>query len=448
MMESLALHNGDTDLETDHQEVLISFDHVSKKFCRHLRLSMAYGLLDLSKNLVGIKGKSDTLRKGEFWALDDLSFEMRRGETLGVVGLNGSGKTTLLRMLAGILPPDKGIITVKGRVGTLISMGAGFHPHMTGRENIYVNGSILGMSKEELDAEFDNIVAFSEIGKFLDAPVSTYSSGMRVRLGFSIATAIIPDILLLDEVFAVGDVVFRQRCIERIEHIMNNAAVILVSNRPEYIEMLCTRALWLDKGKMVDSGLPEELAIRYVEETSHRSAMFAMRTGTTRDGNGDIRFDDSVKAYGATSGTEEIALRGEDLIIETSFTCHKPWSEVRFDLILIDLMSGRPLTIVDCEVPEITADGTLRCTFHKLPLAPRSYAVTLKIMHGYTAIDIWRFATHFTAVRPTRPSQKIQKFPHEIVIETDGLCYEHTYESAAKVEMVIRKVEPESEPDE
>ncbi len=167
-----------SNLAADRGEVLISFDHVSKKFCRHLRRSMAYGLLDLSRNFVGLKAQSNHLRREEFWAISDLCFEMKRGETLGVLGLNGSGKTTLLRLMAGIFPPDEGEIMVKGRVGTLISMGAGFHPHMTGRENIYVNGSILGMTREELDAHFDGIVDFAEIGDFLDAPVSMYSTGM------------------------------------------------------------------------------------------------------------------------------------------------------------------------------------------------------------------------------------------------------------------------------
>ena len=420
--------------ETDASEVLISFDNVSKKFCRNLRRSMAYGLLELSRNLMGLKVKNSPLRKGEFWALKDLSFEMRRGETLGVMGLNGSGKTTLLRMIAGIFPPDKGEIIVKGRVGTLIAMGAGFHPHMTGRENIYVNGSIMGMTRAELDAQFDDIVDFAEVGKFLDAPLSTYSSGMRVRLGFAIATAIIPDILLLDEVFAVGDIVFRQRSLERIQHILNNAAVILVSNRPEYIELLCSRAFWLEKGQIIAEGDVEEVATRYGEESSQRSVSFAMRKGTTRDGNGDIRFDDAVRAYGAESGDNAVLMRKEELIVEVPFTCHKPWSEVHFQIKLIDLMSGMPMSYAECEVPEVTMNGTFRCTFYNVPFMPRSYAVSLKISHADTALDIWRFATHFSALRPAKPPKREKKHPHEITIQMGDTVFEHSYKRPKKAE--------------
>ena len=183
----------------DESEVILSAKDVSKKFCKKLRRSMAYGLTDLTKNLFAIKPGSAELRKEEFWALKDIDFELRRGDVLGLIGVNGSGKTTLLRLLSGIFPPDKGEIMIKGRVGALIALGAGFHPYFSGRENIYLNGAILGISRDELDAQFDKIVEFSEIGDFIDAPVATYSSGMRVRLGFSVAIAMKPDVLLIDE---------------------------------------------------------------------------------------------------------------------------------------------------------------------------------------------------------------------------------------------------------
>lgn len=438
-MEGPDQHMARKDPATDRGEVVVSFEHVSKKFCRHLRRSMAYGLLDLSRNFVGLKAKNSDLRRGEFWALKDLSFELKRSGAFGILGLNGSGKTTLMRLLGGIFPPDEGEIMVRGRVGVLIAMGAGFHPHMTGRENIFINGSILGMTREELDAHFDDIVNFSEIGDFLDAPVSTYSNGMRVRLGFAIATCVIPDILLLDEVFAVGDVVFRQRALERVQHIIDHAAVIVTSNRPEYIEMLCSRALWLDKGKIVAQGDAEEVAAQYAEETSRRSALFTMQSGSSREGTGDIRFTDTVQVYGSTSGANEIAMRGEELIVEASFVCKKPWSQVRFCIELLDLVLGRPLTTADFEVPEVTADGLLRCTFYALPLVPRAYGVTLKIMHADTALDIWRYATHITVLRSApRPSTKVKKYPHEITVDTGGISYEHYLERPKKDAASIR----------
>ncbi len=431
-MESIVRHSANGNTGPQQGEVLVSVRHVSKKFCRHLRLSMGYGLLELLGNLAGLKVKKDALRRGEFWALNDLSFDLRRGEALGVLGLNGSGKTTLLRLLAGIMPPDQGEIMVRGRVGALIAMGTGFHPHMTGRENIYVNGTILGMTRQELDAYFDDIVDFAEIGEFLDAPVSTYSSGMRARLGFAIATTFIPDLLLLDEVFAVGDVVFRQRCLERIQQAIDKSAVILVSNRPEFIEMLCNRALWLDKGKIVAEGDVEEVSGRYTEETSRHSALFAMRSGTSREGTGDVRFTDPVKVYGSASGVSEIAIRGEDLVVEVPFVCNKPWSEVRFSIELVDLVMGIPLTLADCEVPEVTADGLLRCAFSSLPLLARTYAIMLKITHAETALDVWRYAASVDVRRASpRPSKKVRKYPHAITVDIGEASYQFNYEAGS-----------------
>ncbi|MEM7827068.1 MAG: ATP-binding cassette domain-containing protein [Candidatus Aenigmatarchaeota archaeon] len=178
----------------DQQETVLSVKNVSKKFCKNLKLNMFYGLVDLSKNLLGLKPNSTQLRKSEFWAVDDVSFDLKRGQILGLIGVNGSGKSTLLKLIAGIFPPDKGEIIVKGRIGSLISLGVGFHPHMSGRENIYLNGAILGMKFKEINSKIQSIIDFAELGDFIDAPVATYSSGMRVRLGFSIAIATKPDI--------------------------------------------------------------------------------------------------------------------------------------------------------------------------------------------------------------------------------------------------------------
>jgi lipopolysaccharide transport system ATP-binding protein len=236
---------------SDRNEVVVSAKNISKKFCKTLKRSMAYGIAELSKNLMSIKPDSTELRKDEFWAVDDVSFKLRRGEVLGLIGVNGSGKSTLLRLLAGIFPPDRGEISVKGNVGALIAIGAGFHPHMTGSENIYLKGTILGMTREEIDSKFQEIVNFAEISDFLDAPVSTYSSGMRMRLGFAIAAHINPDVLLIDEVLAVGDVGFRGKCINAINSITKNAAVIFVSHQLSEIARICTKIIVLHHGKAV-----------------------------------------------------------------------------------------------------------------------------------------------------------------------------------------------------
>ena len=170
-------------------ETVMRVENAGKKFSKSLKHMMFYGVQDIARNIIGKNALTENIRTGEFWAVDDVSFELKKGDTLGIIGPNGSGKTTLLKMLNGIFMPDRGIIEVNGNVGALIQVGAGFHPMLTGRENIYVNGSILGMKKTEIDKKFDSMVDFADIGDFLDAPVKHYSSGMYVRLGFSIASS-------------------------------------------------------------------------------------------------------------------------------------------------------------------------------------------------------------------------------------------------------------------
>jgi lipopolysaccharide transport system ATP-binding protein len=228
-------------------DVLVRVEGVSKKFCRDLRRSLWYALADTAADLVGRQGLS-TLRPDEFWAVDGVSVELRRGECLGLVGRNGAGKTTLLKMLNGLVKPDKGRIEIRGRLGALISLGAGFNPILTGRENIYVNGSVLGLTTKEISARLDEIVDFAEIGEFIDTPVQSYSSGMQVRLGFAVATALQPDVLLLDEVLAVGDAAFRAKCYERLARLRDRAAFVLVSHDADQIARVCSRVLVLERG--------------------------------------------------------------------------------------------------------------------------------------------------------------------------------------------------------
>ena len=272
-----------------NRDELITVDHISKKFCKNLKRSMAHGIADLSKNLVGIKPNSAHLRKDEFWAVENVSFRLHRGDVLGLIGPNGSGKSTLLRLLAGIFPPDKGEISIKGRVGALIAVGAGFHPHLTGRENIYLNGAILGMTSREIDAKFEDIVDFAEIEDFLDAPVSTYSSGMRVRLGFAIAIQIEPDVLLIDEILAVGDVGFRGKCINAIDRITKNAAVIFVSHNMSSIARICTKMMVLHNSQEIYQGENIPLGIE-----NYYSLMGDVQSSISGSGKASI---EDVKVY-------------------------------------------------------------------------------------------------------------------------------------------------------
>lgn len=236
-------------------DVLVKVEGVSKKYCHSLNRSIQYGVQDIARNMLGLSAKPDKLRNDEFWAVDNVSFELHRGETLGIIGPNGSGKSTLLKMLNGIFMPDKGKIEIKGKVGALIEVGAGFHPMLTGRENIYVNGAILGMSRKEIDDKFDDIVAFADIGDFLDTPVKNYSSGMYVRLGFAVAIHCEPDILLVDEVLAVGDLAFTLKCHKKISKFrQRGGTVVVVNHNMQAIRNICDKVLWINGGKIKEIG--------------------------------------------------------------------------------------------------------------------------------------------------------------------------------------------------
>ena len=231
------------------EEILIKAEHVSKKFCKDLNLGLLYGLQDLGSSVFGNSKTERQLRKKEFWAVDDISFEVKRGECLGLLGHNGAGKSTLLKVLTGLISPDRGKITMKGRVNALIELTAGFNPILTGRENIFNNGAVLGLSDKQIRAKFDEIVAFSELEEFIDTPVQYYSSGMKVRLGFSVAAFTEPDVLILDEVLAVGDVGFQIKSYNKMKEIMKSAAVIFVSHSMPQVARTCDQVLFMRHGK-------------------------------------------------------------------------------------------------------------------------------------------------------------------------------------------------------
>lgn len=230
------------------EEVLIKVDSVSKKFCKDLKLGLLYGVKDLSSGMFG-SSKERELRKKEFWAVNDISFEVKRGECLGLLGHNGAGKSTLLKVLTGLIVPDKGSVEMYGRVNALIELTAGFNPILTGRENIYNNGAILGLSHKEIKSKYDEIVAFSELEEFIDTPVQYYSSGMKVRLGFSVAVHTEPDVLILDEVLAVGDAGFRAKSFNKMKEVMKTAAVIFVSHSMPQVARICSEVLFMKHGK-------------------------------------------------------------------------------------------------------------------------------------------------------------------------------------------------------
>ena len=249
--------------ETD-EDLIISAENVSKKFCRDLKKAYIYGLVDILAEIFGQSRKSNKLRRQEFWALHDVNFQIGRGQSIGLIGSNGSGKTTLLLIIAGLLKPDTGVVKVKGRVAPLSVLGAGFKPKLTGRENVYINMSIFGLSQQEIDQRFSDVIDFAEVWEAVDAPVRTYSKGMRARLGFACAIYTDPDILLVDEVLAVGDVSFRKKCYRKLCEMQDQGvSVVMVAHDASAILASCEYAIYLSRGKTIVSGLAEDVVKQY-----------------------------------------------------------------------------------------------------------------------------------------------------------------------------------------
>jgi len=246
----------------------------------NLREVVTERLKATARRIASRKARQERSAAQEFWALRDVSFELQTGEVLGLVGQNGAGKSTLLKILSRITEPTAGRVELFGRVASLLEVGTGFHPELTGRENIYLNGTILGMRKREIDRKFDEIVAFSEVERFLETPVKRYSSGMYVRLAFAVAAHLEPEILLVDEVLSVGDAAFQKKCLGKMDDIAHEGRTVLfVSHNMAAVERLCTRALLLDRGRAVLSGAPREVIARYLSGEMRPRYEAAVRTG-------------------------------------------------------------------------------------------------------------------------------------------------------------------------
>jgi lipopolysaccharide transport system ATP-binding protein len=270
-------------------DILIKVEGVSKRFCRSLRKSLWYGAQDLCNEIVGRKhGGRGNLRDDEFWALKDVNFELKRGECLGLIGRNGAGKTTLLRLLNGLIKPDSGRIEIRGRVGALIALGAGFNPILTGRENIHINASVLGLSQKEIDDKIGQIIEFSEIEEFLDMPVQSYSSGMAVRLGFAVAVSFEPDIMLVDEVLAVGDSSFQRKCFDLQRR---GTSFIIVSHNPYQIERLCQKAAIVHRGCLSPLMDGKDAIAHYHDLMQQELAPNSTKAILSREGTHELVFD-------------------------------------------------------------------------------------------------------------------------------------------------------------
>ena len=309
-------------------EVLVKVENLSKKFCKDLKTSLWYGAKDLFS---GFKDQEDriSLRPKEFWAVKDISFELKRGECLGLIGHNGAGKSTLLKILNGLINPDAGSVTMRGRVGALIELGAGFNPILTGRENIYNNGAVLGFSRKEIDAKIEQIIDFSEIREFIDMPVQNYSSGMKVRLGFSIAAQMEPDVLIIDEVLAVGDLGFFFKCLSKIGELIPKTAIIFVSHNMPQVARICNKALYMANGKcLFYSSSVNEGIKKYIH--SFKNAEFQEL------GSGEITLSNIEMNSVQNEANENISfINGENLLLKLKLTVNKDNLEPFFIVVKI-----------------------------------------------------------------------------------------------------------------
>lgn len=414
--EQTEINQAETDRAETHQaesnlakeDMVLSVQGVSKKFCRSLKRSLFYGLQDISAELTGSRKPKTELRPNEFWALKDVSFTLKRGEAVGLVGANGSGKTTLLRIISGLIKPDTGSIWVKGRVAPLIALGAGFSPILTGRENIYANMSILGLSTQEIDERFEQVVEFAEIGEAIDAPVQSYSSGMAARLGFACAIHTDPDILLIDEVLAVGDARFRAKCERRLAELMQQGtAFVLVSHFFQGILNICQTGVYLSKGQLVAAGNAREIMDRYEQDLfsikrEPAAFPFIVPAKTAEESTGA----DLVSVYfkDADGKLIEAPVSGEPLSICVRCQCRRPVEALSLFIAVYHPAKDNSLVLhlssaYDQEMFEVAPGEYELCAYLPyLGLLPGSYTISVYLKDGslyvLDAYESIRFTTN------------------------------------------------------
>ncbi|MDD5571859.1 MAG: ABC transporter ATP-binding protein [Bacteroidales bacterium] len=392
-----------------NDKTVIKVEKLSKKFCSNLRRSMLYGTINIGRSIIGIQHDSDKLRKGEFWALQDINFELKKGEIIGLIGKNGSGKTTLLRLLNGIFPPDKGKITIEGRIGSLIALGAGFHPHMTGRENIFLNGTILGMSKSEIKSKLEEIIDFADIEEFIDAPVATYSSGMTVRLGFAIAIHCQPDILLIDEVLAVGDYNFQYKCFEKIKELKRNGtSIVFVSHSEGSVKAICSRGILMDHGRVVIIDEVDKVFLEYNKQnTEHikqvlinkynKGVKLTEEEFNYRRGNGKVRFSEVAFCDMENNKINSVKFGTEKIRIYAKYFAEQKIENVKIGFYLRDAKDNEKFCIYGANlntnvIDYVEGEGEFYFDFDIRDLGPNLYGLYLNIWDnevGGISYDVW-----------------------------------------------------------
>ncbi len=370
-MSAIVVENLGKSYRVNHEQVRVGY--------RTLRESLAgLALAPIRRLQNGANGATE-----EFWALKDVNFEVQPGEVIGIIGRNGAGKSTLLKILSRITKPTTGRVTLNGRVGSLLEVGTGFHPELTGRENIYMNGSILGMSRREITAKFDEIVAFAEIEKFLDTPVKRYSSGMYVRLAFAVAAHLEPEILIVDEVLAVGDVAFQKKCLGKMEDVARHGRTVLfVSHNLGAVQRLCKSCIVLDRGAIRCLSDSKTAVANYfaLTEDQHSASLVSR---SDRIGDGRARFA-NVRILNLQNQTVATAISGEPIIFELDYLCYAVLENAVAAIGLIHSTLG-PVAQLNTsflayEFSGSPPGGRLRCTIPRLCLSPGRYQINLALV--------------------------------------------------------------------
>jgi lipopolysaccharide transport system ATP-binding protein len=364
--------------------------------------------------------------KHTFNALKDINLDIPEGQVLGIIGKNGSGKSTLLKILSRITYPSSGEVSIYGRLASLLEVGTGFHPELSGRENIFLNGSILGMTRAEIQNRFDEIVAFSGVQDFLDTPVKHYSSGMYVRLAFAVAAHLSADILLIDEVLAVGDAEFQKKCLQTMDTASktNGRTIVFVSHNMSAIRSLCKEVVWLEKGEIKQMGATEEVCDAYLRENQKRSKELAIHQRLDREGLGEIRFTNCKWV-----SKNNALVSGKKATLEITYNSEK---EHIHDLqIRINLLShkGTFLTTLRNEknnfpIPKAPGKGLLHCVLDEFPLMQGSYYLTLSLRANGELQDRLTGALYFEVAEGEKNNQMPMKRPNQ-----EGVFVVQTWET-------------------
>jgi ABC-2 type transport system ATP-binding protein len=372
--------------------VAIRLDAVTKRY----RTGRSRTVVDLIAGSVNsLLGRTDEVHSATrgridatIHALRDVTFEVPEGAGVGVIGRNGAGKTTLLKLISRVTWPTSGRVSVAGHVVSLIELGAGFHPELTGRENVYLGAGLFGLTRRAIDRQFDAIVAFADVARLIDTPMKRYSSGLYARLGFSVAIHSNPDIVLVDEVLAVGDAAFRRRALEALRGLIaSGKTVLFISHDMWNVRRLCSQILWMEDGQVRAYGPAAQIAERYMEEVNMQALA---NQGTAlighRGGTGEVRYE-SVELFDGRGVPAGVLTTGDTLVVRASYRATRAVERPVFHLAIVDVETGVVISTASsasaADLGEVHGGGSIECRFPRLPLRARQYVLRLSIMDQY-----------------------------------------------------------------